>query len=47
VDELMLFSIERHVLAVAFHGELLEVGREALQVLLVGEHRDRLECSSI
>src|ERR1700722_15312617 len=35
-------SLERDVLAVALHGELLEVGGKALQILIVGQHRDRL-----
>jgi len=30
------------VLAIAFHGELLQVSREALEVLLVGQHGDSL-----
>ena len=30
-------AVERDVLAVGLHGELLEVGGEALQVLLVGQ----------
>src|SRR5262249_13053988 len=37
-----LGSVERHVLPVALHRELLEVGRESLQVLFVGQHRHGL-----
>src|SRR5215472_13962045 len=33
---------ERHVLAVALHCELLEVGRKALQILLIRKHGDGL-----
>ena len=36
-----------HVLAVAFHGELLEVGGEPLQILFVRQHRDRLRPEEI
>ncbi len=32
----------RDVLAIAFHGELLKIGRKTLEVLLVGQHRDSL-----
>ncbi len=35
-------AIEADRLAVALHGELLEVGGEALEVLLVGQYRDAL-----
>ena len=35
-----LHSVQRDVLAVALHRQLLEVGREALQILLVGKHGD-------
>src|SRR5664280_586470 len=40
-------AIERDVFAVAFHGQLLEVGRKALQVLLIGQHRDGLRSEEI
>src|SRR5215469_14679901 len=33
---------ERHVLAVALHSELLEIGRKALQILLIRKHGDGL-----
>src|SRR5664280_1257752 len=33
---------ERHVLAVALHSQLLQIGRKALQILLVWQHRHRL-----
>ena len=35
-------AVEGDVLAVRLHRQLLQVGREALQVLVVGQHRDRL-----
>jgi hypothetical protein len=35
-------TIERDMLAVALHRQLLEIRREALQVLFVGQHRDGL-----
>src|SRR5262245_20218614 len=33
-------AIERYVLAVALHGELLKVGGKPLQILLIGQHGD-------
>src|SRR5579883_1355481 len=30
--------VERHVLAVGFHRELLQVGRKSLQILIVGKY---------
>src|SRR5262245_41302052 len=38
---------ERHVLAVALHRQLLEIGREALQILVVGQHRDGLGAEEV
>ena len=38
---------QRDPLAVAFHGQLLQVGREALQVLVVGQHRHRLRTEEV
>src|SRR5215475_1766171 len=35
-------AIQRHVLAVALHGQLLQIGRKALEILLVGEDADCL-----
>src|SRR5215471_8163700 len=35
-------AIQRHVLAVTLHGQLLQIGRKALEILLVGEDADRL-----
>ena len=35
------------MLAIALHGELLQVGREALQVLLVGQDGDRLRVEEV
>ena len=42
-----LVAVERHVLAVALHRQLLEVGGEALEVLLVRQHRDRLRAEEV
>src|SRR5215475_6079900 len=35
-------AVQRYVLAVALHGQLLQIGRKALEILLVGEDADRL-----
>jgi len=35
------------MLAVALHGELLEIGGKALQILFVGKHGDRLGTEEI
>ncbi len=35
------------MLAVALHGELLEIGRKALQILLVGQHGDGLGAEEV
>ena len=35
------------MLAVALHGELLEVGREPLEVLIVGQHGHRLGAEEV
>src|SRR5215471_10364261 len=35
-------AIQRHVLAVALHGQLLQIGRKTLEILLVGENADCL-----
>ena len=40
-------AVERDVLAVALHRQLLEVRGKALQVLLVRQHRDRLRAEEI
>ena len=40
-------TVERDVLAVGLHRELLQVGREALEVLLVGHHADRLGAEEV
>ena len=39
--------IERYMLTVALHGQLLQIRREALQILLVGQHRDRLRAEKV
>src|SRR5262245_37515809 len=36
------FTIESHMLAVAFHGQLLQISRKALEILLIGQHRHGL-----
>src|SRR5690349_23473375 len=41
------FPIERHVLAVALHRQLLQIGGKSLQVLLVGKDRDGLSIEEI
>src|SRR5208282_5346728 len=41
------FSSKRDMLAVALHRQLLEVSREAFQVLFVGQDRDRLRPEEI
>ena len=40
-------AVQCHVLAVTFHGELLKVGGEPLQVLFIRQHRDRLRPEEI
>src|SRR6516164_5258814 len=40
-------AVERYLLAVALHGELLQVRWEALQVLLIGKNRDRLGAEEV
>jgi len=40
-------SGERYVLAVALHHQLLEIGWETLQVLVVGKHRDGLRAVEV
>src|SRR5262249_61945383 len=35
-------ALQRHVLAVALHGQLLQIGRKALEILLVREDADCL-----
>ena len=40
-------AVERDVLAVALHGELLQVGGKALEILLVGQHGDGLGAEEI
>src|SRR6185437_258324 len=42
-----LHAFERDVLAVALHGELLEIGGKSLQILLIGQHRDGLSAEEI
>ena len=42
-----VMSVERDALAIAFHGQLLEVGREALEILFVRQHRRRLGVEKI
>src|SRR6266481_3320451 len=38
---------DRDVLAVALHRQLLEIGGKALQVLVVGKHRDGLHTKEV
>src|SRR5271169_5782607 len=39
--------VERHVLAIALHRQLLEIGWETLQVPIVGQHRDGLRAEEV
>src|SRR5579863_1658117 len=41
------FAPERDMLAIALHGELLKIRREALEVLLVGQYRDGLRIEEV
>src|SRR5437773_4780683 len=41
------FAFEGYMLAVALHGELLQVRRKALEILLVGQHGERLRAEEI
>src|SRR5215469_1173006 len=38
----LMYQLVEGVLAVALHGQLLQIGRKALEILLVGEDADRL-----
>ena len=40
-------AIEGHVFAIALHGQLLQIGRKALEILLVGQHRDGLGAEEV
>src|SRR6516165_8792517 len=40
-------TIDCYVLAVALHGELLEIGRKALEVLLIRQHSDGLSAKEV
>src|SRR4029077_1291596 len=40
-------AVDCHVLAVALHGELLEIGRKALEVLLIRQYSDRLSAEEV
>ena len=40
-------TAERDVLAVALYGQLLEIGGESLQVLVVGQHGDGLGAEEV
>ena len=40
-------ALQCHVFAVALHRQLLKVGREPLQVLFVGQHRNGLRAEEI
>src|SRR2546421_8342338 len=44
---LRLLPIKRHGLAVAFHLELLQVGREAAQSVIVGEDRQSRQAQKV
>src|SRR5262245_48839750 len=40
-------SVERDVFAVAFHGQLLQIGRKSLEILLVRQDRDGLSTEEV
>src|SRR5258708_26000914 len=42
-----LSAVQRYVLAVALHRQLLEISREPLQVLIVRQHRNRFRAQKI
>src|SRR5580700_4687913 len=42
-----LLSVKRDMLAVAFHGQLLEVRRKAFEVLFVGQNSDGLSAKKV
>src|SRR6516165_1753069 len=39
--------VDCYMLAVALHGELLEISRKALQILLIRQHRDGLSTEEV
>src|SRR5215472_10797983 len=41
------FPIKRYVLSVALHRQLLEICREPLQILLIGQNADRLRAEEV
>src|SRR6516165_3042606 len=40
-------TIESHMLAVAFHRQLLQISRKALEILLIGQHRHGLRTEEV
>src|SRR5262245_32099885 len=40
-------SVERDMFAVAFHGQLLQIGRKSLEILLVRQDRDGLSTEEV
>src|SRR5262245_35552803 len=40
-------TIESHMFAVAFHGQLLQISRKALEILLIGKHRHGLRTEEV
>src|SRR5215510_12978460 len=40
-------TIESHMFAVALHGQLLQISRKALEVLLIGQHRHGLRAEEV
>ncbi len=40
-------AIERDSLAIAFHRELLQVGWESLEILVIWQHRDRFSTEEV
>src|SRR5215475_2491254 len=40
-------TIDSHMFAVAFHGQLLQISRKALEILLIGQHRHGLRTEEV
>ena len=47
MSALDLGAVQRDVLAVALHRQLLQIGRKALEILLVRQHGDRLGAEEV
>src|SRR5215831_9965583 len=40
-------TIESHMFTVAFHGQLLQISRKALEILFIGQHRHSLRTEEV